>query len=159
MVARGIILTLRLLLQFAVGLIVLIQAAFLPWLSGVMAADLPAEAFMRWPILTLAILGLGCVQIAMICTYRLLGFTRDGQVFSPSAYRWVDGIIVAFVGAGVVCLATIVYHTSTIAGPPLWMLALITGVLAGTGGALLMWVMRMLLVQATTLHTDLELVI
>ena len=68
-------------------IIVAVQAVFLPWLSGQMARDLPAEAYMRWPILALAILGLLCVQVAIVCTLRLLGFTQDGRVFTSSAFR------------------------------------------------------------------------
>lgn len=150
---------LRVLLLLAVGVILLVQVVFLPWLSGEFARDLPAEAHMRWPILVLAVLGLLCVQVAILCTFRLLGFTRDGAVFASAALRWVDGIIAAFLGAGLVCLATIVYQSATVAGPPLWMLVLSAGVIAGAGGALLMWVMRTLLVQATVLRTEMEMVV
>ena len=114
---------------------------------------------MRWPILTLAILGLVCVQVAIVCTLRLLGFTQDGRVFTPAAFRWVDGLIASFIGAAAVCLATIVYQSQTVAGPPLWMLALWGGVLTGVALALLTWTMRALLAQAITLRTDMEMVI
>jgi uncharacterized protein YhhL (DUF1145 family) len=150
---------LRVLLVIAALVILLVQAVFLPWLSGEMARDLPAEAHMRWPILILAVLGLLCVQAVIVCTFRLLGFVRDGRVFTPSALGWVDGIIGAFAAGSLVCLATITYQSMTIAGPPLWMLALWGGALAGAGLALLVWVMRALLVQATTLRTEMEMVI
>lgn len=77
---------------------------------------------MRWPILALSIIGLGCVQVGIVCTIRLLGFARRGDVFSPEALRWVDGIIGASLAGSLVCLATIVYQSATVAGPPLWML-------------------------------------
>ena len=115
---------LRVLLIGAVLVIAVVQVVFLPWLSGEMARSLPGEAYMRWPILALAILGLLCVQVAIVCMLRLLGFTQDGRVFTPAAFRWVDGLIAAFIGAAAVCLATIVYQSQTVAGPPLWMLAL-----------------------------------
>ncbi len=150
---------LRFLLMGSVLVILLLQLIGLPWLSGVMAADLPEEAFMRWPILALAIIGLGCVQVSIVCTLRLLGFTRRGEVFSPPALRWVDGIVGAFLAASLVCLTTIVYQSMTVAGPPLWMFLLLAGVLAGIGLALLMMVMRTLLVQATTLRTEMAAVI
>ena len=57
------------------------------------------------------------------------------------------------------CLATIVYQSQTVAGPPLWMLALFGGVLTGVALALLTWTLRALLVQAITLRTDMEMVI
>lgn len=139
--------------------ILFLQLVGLPWLSGVMAQDLPGEAYMRWPILALSILGLGCVQTGIFCTLRLLGFTRRGDVFSLHAVRWVDGTIGAFLAASLVCLAAIVYQSYTVSGPPLWILLLLMGVLVGIGMALLMVVMRTLLVQATTLRTELETVI
>lgn len=150
---------LRVLLIGAVVVIAVVQTVFLPWLSGEMARSLPGEAYMRWPILALAILGLLCVQVAIVCTLRLLGFTQDGRVFTPAAFRWVDGLIASFIGAAAVCLATIVYQSQTVAGPPLWMLALFGGVLTGVALALLTWTLRALLVQAITLRTDMEMVI
>ena len=154
-----VIAVLRLLLVGAVVVILAAQVLYLPWLSGVMADQLPGEAYMRWPILTLAILGLTCVQAAIVCTLRLLGFVRDKRVFSPAAFRWVDGLIGSFVAGGMVCVATIVYQSQTVAGPPPWMFLLLCGVMTGAGLALLTWTMRALLVQATTLHDDMEMVI
>ncbi|MGM0386169.1 MAG: DUF2975 domain-containing protein [Actinomycetota bacterium] len=156
---RIVVNVLRLLLIGAVLVIVVVQAVFLPWLSGVMARNLPGEAYMRWPILTLAILGLLCVQVAIVCTLRLLRFTQDGRVFTSTAFRWVDGLIASFIGASVVCLATIIYQSQTVAGPPLWMLALAGGVMTGVALALLTWTMRALLAQAITLRADMEMVI
>lgn len=147
------------LLVVAFGIIVFLQLLGLPWLSGQMARALPVEAYMRWPILTLAILGLGCVQVAIVCTVRLLGFTRRGVVFCTAALRWVDGTTGAFLAGSLVCLATLVYQSFTVGGPPVWMLLLFTGTAAGVGLALLMVVMRTLLVQATTLRTEMEAVI
>jgi hypothetical protein len=156
---RLVVNVLRFLLIGAVVAIAVVQAVFLPLLSGEMARNLPGEAYMRWPILTLAILGLLCVQVAIVCTLRLLGFTQDGRVFTPAAFRWVDGLIASFIGASLVCLATIIYQSQTVAGPPLWILALWGGVLTGVALALLTWTMRALLAQAITLRTDMEMVI
>lgn len=156
---RVVIEVLRVMLGGALLLILLAQAVLLPWLSGDVARELPAEAYMRWPILTLAILGLLCVQIVIVCTERLLTFTRTDRVFSPDALRWVNGIIGGFLGGSAVCLATLVYQSFTVAGPPLWGLLLICGVLAGIGLALLMVVMRVLLVRATSFKNELDVVI
>lgn len=159
MMSRLVIDVLRVMFVGAIILILVVQAVFLPWLSGVMARDLPAEAHMRWPILTLAILGLLCVQVVIVCTVRLLGFARADRVFSTDTLRWVNGIISAFLGGSVVCLATIFYQSATVGGPPLWGLLLICGVLAGVGLALLMIVMRTLLLRATALKGELDVVI
>lgn len=156
---RFVVDALRVLLVAALLAILSVQTLLLPWLSGMLAAELPAEAHMRWPILTLAILGLLCVQLGIVCTLRLLGFTRRGEVFSPAARLWVDAIVWAFLGGSLVCLATLTYQSFTVAGPPLWTLMLIFGVLAGVALALLMTVMRTLLIRATALRTELDVVI
>lgn len=147
------------MLAGALLLILVVQTVYLPWLSGDVARQLPAEAHMRWPILTLAILGLLCVQVVIVCTARLLAFTRTDRVFSADALRWVNGIIGGFLGGSVVCLATLVYQSFTVAGPPLWSLLLVCGILAGIGLALLMVVMRLLLVRATSFKDELDVVI
>lgn len=156
---RLVVNVLRVLLVLAVLVILLIQALYLPWLSGIVARELPDTAFMRWPILTLAVLGLLCVQVGIVCTLRLLGLTRKETVFSRSATRWVDGIIGAFLGGSGVCIATLVYQSLTVGGPPLWTLSLVAGAIGGVAMALLMTVMRQLLVQATTLKDEMEVVI
>lgn len=156
---RIVIDVLRALLAVSLLVILFLQVIGLPWLSGAMAEDLPGEAYMRWPILALAIFGLGCVQVGVVCTIRLLGFTRQGDVFSPRALRSVDGLVIASLAGSLVCLVTIVYQSFTVAGPPVWMLLLLIGVLAGIGLALLMLVMRTLLVQATSLRSEMAAVI
>ena len=157
--SRAVVEVLRVLLTGGLVVILVLQLAVLPWLSGVMAKDLPGEAYMRWPILILAILGLGCIQTGLVCTLRLLGYTQRGEVFSVRALRWVDGIIGAFLAASLVCLATVAYQSFTVGGPPVWTLLLLSGIVAGAGMALLMVVMRTLLEQATTLRTEIDAVI
>lgn len=156
---RGLVDVLRVLLIAAMLLIGLLQVVALPWLSGVMAADLPAEAYMRWPMLVLSILGLTCVQVGIACTVRLLGITRRGAVFQRSAVGWVDGIIGAFLAGSALCLGTLLYVGATVSGPPLFSIALLAASVGGVGLALLMVVMRSLLLQAAGLRSELDVVI
>lgn len=150
---------LRVLLVLALLAILALQVLVLPWLSGVMAAELPDEAFMRGPLLALAIAGLACVQAGLLCTIRLLGLTRRDEVFAPRSLRWVDGIIVALLAGSAVCLATLLYQSTAVGGPPAFSLLLIGGIAGGIGTALLMAVMRSLLVRATELRLEMEAVI
>lgn len=150
---------LRVVILAAVVIILVVQVLLLPWLSGQVAADLPDEAYMRWPILTLAVLGLLCVQVALVCTERLLSFVRREAVFTASALPWVNGIIAAFLAGGVVCLATLGYQELTVSGPPLWSFVLLAGVVGGIGLAMLMWVMRTLLEQAIEMSAEIDVVI
>lgn len=150
---------LRFLLSVVFVLILVLQVVLLPWLAADMARDLPAEAYMRWPMLVFSITGLACVQVISVCTIVLLGMTRDDAVFGPGAVRWVDGIIISLLAGSGVCLATAFHNAATVNGPPGWLLLLLIGVIAGVGLALLTLVMRTLLVQAWTLQTELEVVI
>lgn len=159
MMNRIVVDVLRVLVVGSLVAILFLQFIGLPWLSGVMAQELPAEAYMRWPILALSIAGLGCIQVGLFSTLLLLGRVRRGEVFSRAALRWVDGIIGASLAGSFVCVATLVYQSFTVSGPPLWMLMLLCGILTGVGIALLLMVMRTLLVQATTLRLDMEAVI
>lgn len=138
---------------------VFMQVVGLPWLSGQYADEYPDLAGMRWPLLTLAIIGLCCVEAGAVCTLRLLRFTARDDVFSARALRWVDGIIGAFLAGSLVCFATLAYEDNAPAGSPAWMLVLLFTAFSGIGMALLMVVMRRLLVQATTLRSEMESVI
>lgn len=157
--SRRLVAVLRAILLAAVLIILLVQVLLLPQLSGEVANDLPGEAYMRWPILTLAVLGLICVQAALLCTERLLSFVRRQAVFTPGALPWVNGILTAFLAGGLVCLATLVYQQFTVSGPPLWSFMLVAGVVGGTGLAMLMWVMRTLLEQAIDMRSEIDVVI
>ena len=44
----------------------------------------PEVAGLRWPLLTLAILGVGAVQVVLVLIMRLLTLVEDGKVFSPA---------------------------------------------------------------------------
>lgn len=151
--------TLRVLMLGSLLAILFLQIIGLPWLSGVMANDFPAEAYMRWPILALSIVGLGCVQAGIFSTFRLLGFTKRGDVFSSRALMWVNTIIGASLSGSLVCVATLLYQSFAVGGPPIWTLLLLCGTVAGIGLALLLHVMRTLLMQATTLQREMEAVI
>lgn len=40
-----------------------------------------------------AVVGLLCVQVVIVCTWRLLDMVRADRIFSQAAFRWVDGIV------------------------------------------------------------------
>lgn len=66
------IMALRVVLGIGLVIALALQVVVLPWMSGWMAQDFPEAAPMRWPILTLSILGLLCVEIVLIAIWRLL---------------------------------------------------------------------------------------
>ena len=149
---------LRILLALAFAALVLAQVAFLPALSGAMAQDSPELAYLRWPTLVVAVLGLGCVQVVIVCTWKLLTLVEDDRIFSAASMVWVDAIVGAIAAAWLLLLGTFVWSLVSVGlpGPPLVLLLLLV---AGAVVGLLVVVMRALLQQATTLRADLETVI
>ena len=155
---RRVVVPLRILLALAFAALLLAQVAFLPALSGAMAEDSPELAYLRWPTLVVAVLGLGCVQVVIVCTWQLLTLVDDDRIFSAASMAWVDAIVGALAAAWFLLLGTFVWSVVGVGlpGPPVVLLLVLVAV-AVLG--LLMVVMRALLWQATVLRTDLEAVI
>ena len=155
---RRVVVPLRILLALAFAALLVAQVAFLPSLSGAMAQDSPELAYLRWPTLVVAVLGLGCVQVVIVCTWQLLTLVEDDRIFSAASMAWVDAIVGALAAAWFLLLGTFVWSVVGVGlpGPPVVLLLMLVAV-AVLG--LLMVVMRALLRQATTLRTDMEAVI
>ena len=149
---------LRFLLAVAFAALVTAQVLFLPALSAAMAEDSPELAYLRWPTLVVAVLGLGCVQVVIVCTWKLLTLVEDDRIFSAASMVWVDAIVGAIAAAWLLLLGTFIWSlvSEGLPGPPLVLLLLLV---AGAVVGLLVVVMRALLQQATTLRADLEAVI
>jgi len=155
---RRVVGPLRFLLALAFAALVVAQVLYLPALSGAMAEDSPELADLRWPTLVVALLGLGCVEVVIVCTWKLLRLVEDDRIFSEASLVWVDAIVGAIAAAEVLLLGTFVWSVVGVGlpGPPVVLLLMLV---AGAVLGLLMVVMRALLRQATTLRTDMEAVI
>jgi len=129
-----------------------------------MAHQEPSLAHLRWPLTAVAVLALLCVEVVIVCTWKLLTMVKADRIFSKEAFAWVDGIVWAITAAWVlllgasVAVAVTLYVTPELRDPGLPM-ALGGMVLVGGALVLLMVVMRALLRQAAALQTDLEAVI
>jgi hypothetical protein len=96
----------------------------------------------------IAILGMVCVQVAVVCVWRLVTMVRRGTVFSYAAFRYVDVVIGAIVAAALVWFAaTGVNAPGQRADPGVTLIMGGIGV-AILGIALIVLVLRMLLAQA-----------
>lgn len=159
MAIKTSIVLLRAILIAGFGIALALQVLILLVLSGSMATDYPEAAFMRWPVLALAVLGLACGQVVLVSTWKLLDIIESSRIFSASAFIWVDAIVWSLATAAVVSAISLLYLSWVGLGPitvpamPLLALLVILGML------LLMLVMRGLLQQATALQTDMEAVI
>ena len=105
--------------------------------------SLPLTAFR-----VLAIVGMVSVQVALVCVWRLVTMVRRGTVFSPTAFRYVDGVIGAIVSAALVWFAVTAVNAPGQRDDP--GVTLIMGGIgvAILGVALIVLVLRMLLAQA-----------
>jgi hypothetical protein len=117
-----------------------------------------------WTLLALAELELLCLQVVIVCTWRLLTMVRRDSIFSDASLPWVDAIVWAFVvgwaglAAVAVYLTGVIYFTPGLRDPGV-PVALTGLVLFGAVVVLLVVVLRALLRQATVLRTDLDGVI
>jgi len=148
---------LRGLLMLAFVAIVLLQVMSVP---GTISynAEQSSDPFWEYPLLIVLEVELICVQVVMVATWQLLGMVRQDLIFSDAAFRWVDLIIGAMAVAWTVWagLGAFIFVTSDDPGLPLMVSIML---LAGAVLGLLMFVMRALLRQATTLRTDMDAVI
>ncbi len=140
------------------GVLVLFQTMSLPGQFAYMAKEHPEDAYLRWPATAVTVFWVLCVQIVIVCTWRLLTLVARDRIFTEASLVWVDGIVWAIGAAWLVLVGVLLYvgfHADD-PGLPLLLFLLTTGV---TVFGLLMVVLRALLRQATTLRTDMEAVI
>lgn len=118
----------------------------------------------RWPMLVFWELQALCLQVVIVCTWRLLTLVQRDRIFTATSMRWVDVIVWTFVAAWLLLavmagsLIAYVYFTPELRDPGM-PVALIGITLIGAVLVLLIVVMRDLLRQATTLRTEMEGVI
>ena len=149
---------LRILLVLLFAGLVVAQVAILPGTLASLADEEPDLAYLRWPALAFSIVELVCVQVVIVCTWKLLGMVKDDRIFSEAAFSWVNTIVWTMVAAWVLLFGAFVSVAFIVEGPGLPVL-LFGVVLAGGVLVLLMFVMRALLRQATTLRSDMDAVI
>lgn len=149
---------LRFFLVVLFGILVLFQVMSLPGQFAHMAKESPDMAYLRWPATIVTVFWVLCIQVVIVCTWKLLGMVTSDRIFSEASFVWVNGIVRA-IGAGWVTLVGVFLYVGFNAsdpGLPLLLFLLVVGI-AVLG--LLMLVMRALLRQATSLRSDMEAVI
>ncbi|GGS60030.1 hypothetical protein GCM10010270_33460 [Streptomyces violaceus] len=126
----------------------------------------PPYAPFATPYATVAIVGVGCVQVALVAVWMLLTMVQRDAIFTPRAFRWVDVIIGASVVATVLALG-VAGHLALAEIPSLddgmdvesALVAATAGVAVGAAFAMLMVVMRSLLRKATSLQSEMAEVV
>jgi hypothetical protein len=153
-----LVVPLRALLAAVFVTLVGTQVAVLPAVFRRAAEQSPDLEPLRWPLLALAVVVLGCVQVVLVCAWKLLTMVRDDQIFSERSLAWVDTILGAVAVAWVLVLVACVLAAAA-DGPSGIAALLLVVLLVGAAVGLLMVVLRALLVQATALRSDLDEVI
>ena len=123
----------------------------------------PERDAVSWILAATGIGFVACVEIAIVCLWRLLTFARSEAIFSPQAFRFVDTIVAcAVVGGALIVLVTvaILAPAPDPEGPPPGMVLVFLLFGGGCWGiALLVVVMRGLLRRAIGWREELEVVI
>ncbi|NJP65732.1 DUF2975 domain-containing protein [Streptomyces spiramenti] len=126
----------------------------------------PYEPF-AVPYVTVAIIGVACIQVALVATWMLLDMVSRDAIFTPRAFRWVDVIIGSSLVATLLALGVTAHlAVGDIPSPDdntmqaigeLGAAAVCVGV--GAAFAMLVVVMRGLLRKATDLQTEIAEVV
>ncbi len=149
---------LRILLGLAFAALVLAQLRVLPSMYDDWVRGSPELANSSW-LLTVSALELLCVQVVILCTWRLLTMVKHDRIFSEESLVWVNVIVGAMAAAWVLLLGTFLYVVGHDRPPGLLAAMLLLMLVAGAVMGLLMVVMRALLRQATTLRAEMEAVV
>lgn len=155
---RRAVLPLRALLVLLFSLLIVLQTLSLPGQWAHMAEESPDLAYLRWPLTAVSVFWILCAQVVVVCTWKLLTLVRNDQVFSDEAFVWVDGIVAAF-GAAWVALVVVGGYVAVRADDPSGPLLVLLLSAVLTILVLLLFILRSLLRQATTLRSDMEAVI
>jgi hypothetical protein len=156
---RSVIVALKALIVALITLLIVCQIFVIPGLAQQMIERSPEHSYLQVPGTFVTVGFLLCIQVALICVWRLLSLVRASSIFSNDSFAYVDVIL------GVVALATVLiigsFITLAIAGaasPSVTVLCAL-GMVIGFGLALLIVVMRGLLRKASQLEKDLAEVV
>jgi hypothetical protein len=138
--------------------LVVFQTLSLPGQFAYMAREDPEHAYLRWPLTAITVFWVLCIQVVIVCTWKLLTLVKNDRIFTEASLVWVNAIVWAIAAAWIVLVGVLLYFGITADDPGLPLLLILMSVGVTVLG-LLMVVMRALLRQATTLRTDMEAVI
>jgi hypothetical protein len=153
------IVSLKALIIVMIALLVSCQVFVVPGVAQQTAYGSPTVAYLQAPGIIVAVLFLLCVEVVLVCVWRLLSMVREGEIFGERAYTWVDVIFGSIVFATLlIALSFIVLALAGVATPSIMVLCSL-GIVVGAGLALLILVLRWLLHNARQLQQDLAEVV
>ncbi|MDJ1138117.1 DUF2975 domain-containing protein [Streptomyces iconiensis] len=142
------------------------QIVVIPTTAADEVERFPPYAPYEVPYVTVAILGVACVQVLLVAVWMLLAMVERGAIFTARAFRWVDVIIGSSVVATLLA-AGVMGHLglASIPSPDDGMdvvsalVAATACVGAGVAFAMLTVILRSLLRKATDLETEMAEVV
>jgi hypothetical protein len=147
------------LLATAFCVLVVLEVLSIPGQFAYQARIHPEHAGERWPLTILWIAVVVAVQVVIVCTWRLLTLVQTDRIFTRPSLKLVDLIIGALAAAWLIVagfsLYAVLRYADDPGGPMLLFLVLTVAAVV----VLLVVVLRSLLLQATSLRTDLDAVI
>ena len=155
---------LRVVLVLLFAGLVVGQTLSFPGQFAHMAQESPDMAYLRWPLTAFFVVELACIQVVIVCIWKLLTMVKADRIFSKEAFAWVDGIVWAIAAgwllfaAAAATITAVIYFTPELRDPGTPML-LFGMTLLGSVLVMLMIVMRALLRQAAALRSDMDAVI
>ncbi|MFT4136063.1 DUF2975 domain-containing protein [Microbacterium sp.] len=153
------IVLLKTLLAVLIALILVCQVVIVPAVAAQSAWRYREIAYLQVPGVVIGILFLVCVQVVLVCVWRLLSLVRADAIFRRSAFPWVDVSLSAVGFATVLVVVTLV--TLLAVGVQNGSISLLCtlGIVVGSGLSLLIVVLRGLLRKASQLEHDLSEVV
>ncbi|POX37339.1 DUF2975 domain-containing protein [Streptomyces sp. Ru73] len=163
---RFLIDALRAAVALAIGFGLFGQIVVIPSTAADEVEMFPAYGPYATPYVVVAILGVACVQVALVAVWGLLGMVRQGAIFTPRAFRWVDVLIGASAVATVLAVGVAAHLAFAEIPSPGGSMDVESAlgaavVAAGVGAAFAMLtvIMRGLLHRATALQSEMAEVI
>lgn len=156
---RTAIVLLKALLVVLIGLLLLCQAVVVPATAHGLAVTFPEFAYLEVPGVIVTIVFLACVQLALVCVWRLLSLVRTSTIFSEAPFIYVNIILGAVIVATALILGSFLYLAAESVGSPSVTILCVFGIVVGAGFALMIVVMRGLLRKASQLEHDLSEVV
>ncbi|AWB86783.1 DUF2975 domain-containing protein [Mycetocola zhujimingii] len=156
---RTAIVALKALIVVMIALLLVCQVFVVPAVADQMAERSPELRYLEGPGILITVAFLVCVQVALLCVWRLVSLVRGSSIFSIDAFRWVDIILVAVAVATLLIAGSfITLALAGVASPSVTILCAL-GIVLGSGFGLLIVVLRGLLRKASQLEQDLAEVV
>ena len=156
---RTTIVVLKALIAALLLLLLCCQIFVVPAVAAQSAVRYSEISYFEIPGTIVGILFLLCVQVVLVCVWRLLSLVREDSIFSESAFPDVDVSLAAVAFATFLVLVALIALSLTGFMTPSITLLLLLGVVVGAGLSLLIVVLRGLLRKASQLEHDLSEVV